>query len=153
MVHLLQRFCFANFKSKVFSRFRTFRNYQNSKNWKVALPSITLRIVGATLQLLFFLSNIMPDSIFHESMTQGITCTVSFCLFVFSYLFVVCFFFLFFFCVVIRLFFLGWKRWNQFYHYKISGREEILNYNRLMRMGLISLQWDLKSEICQGISD
>ena len=41
------------------------------------------------------LSNIMPDSIFHESMTQGITCTVSFCLFVFSYLFVVCFFFIF----------------------------------------------------------
>ena len=43
------------------------------------------------------LSYIMSDSIFHESMRQGITCSVSFCLFVFSYLFVVSFFFFFFF--------------------------------------------------------
>ena len=38
----------------------------------------------------------MPDSIFHESMRQEITCSVSFCLFVFSYLFVACFFVVFF---------------------------------------------------------
>ena len=37
----------------------------------------------------------MPDSIFHKNMRQGITCSVSFCLFVFSYLFVVCFIYLF----------------------------------------------------------
>ena len=43
------------------------------------------------------LSNIMTDSIFHESMRQGITCSVSFCLFVFYILFVCCLLFFFFF--------------------------------------------------------
>ena len=51
------------------------------------------RDVGLTCSC--HLSNVMPDSIFHESMRQGITCSVSFCLFVFSYLFVVCFLFFF----------------------------------------------------------
>ena len=94
------------------------------------------------------LSSIMPDSIFHESMRQGITCSVLFCLFVFSYLFVGSVL-----CGVVLLFPSGWKRWNQFYHYNISGRGEILNYKGLTQMGLISFQWDLKSETCQGISD
>ena len=74
----------------------------------------------------------------------------------FFFVFVCCLFVLFcfvLFCGVILLFFSGWKRWNQFYHYNISGRGEILNYNGLRQMGLISLQWDLKSETCQGISD
>ena len=53
------------------------------------------RYVGLTCWC--HLSNIMPDSIFHESMRQEITCSVSFCLFVFSYLFVACFFVVFFF--------------------------------------------------------
>ena len=60
------------------------------------------------------LSNIMPDSIFHKSMRQGITCSVSFCLFVFPYLFVVCliYLFIYLFCGVILLFSSGWKKWN-----------------------------------------
>ena len=82
------------------------------------------------------LSNIMPDSIFHESMRQGITC-----LFLF-----VCFFW----SGVILLFSSGWKRWNQFYHYNISGRGEILSYNELKQMRLITLQWDLKSKNMSG---
>ena len=49
----------------------------------------------------------MPDSFFHESMRQEITCSVSFCLFVFSYLFVVCFIYLFTY-LFIYLFFAGW---------------------------------------------
>ena len=40
---------------------------------------------------------------------------------------------------------IDWKRWDQFYRYNIGGREEILSYNSLRQMGLISLQWDLKS--------
>ena len=66
------------------------------------------------------LSNNMPDSIFHESMRQGITC--------------VCVFFCFcFFCAGwYFLFSSGWKRWNQFYHYNISGCGEILSYNGLL---------------------
>ena len=66
-------------------------------------------------------------------------------------------------CVFLLLFFLcarwyfllssWWKRWNQFYHYNISGCGEILSYKGLRQMGLISLQWDLKSETYQGISD
>ena len=65
------------------------------------------------------LNNIMPDSIFHESIRQGMTCSVLFCLFlcffVFSNVFVFCFL-----CGVILLFSSGWKRWNQFYYYNIS---------------------------------
>ena len=73
----------------------------------------------------------MPDSIFHESIRQGIT---------------------YFFCFVCLFsFFAG--RWNQFYRYNISGRGEILSYNGLSQMRLISLQWDSKSGTCQGISD
>ena len=57
-----------------------------------------------------------------------------------------CFLFLFLFlCGVIFLFSSGWKRWNQFYHYDISGYGEILNYYGLRKMRLISLQWYLKS--------
>ena len=108
------------------------------------------RYVGLTCWC--HLSNIVTDCIFHESMRQGITCSVSFCLFVFCILFVCCLLF-FFFCRVILLFSSGWKRWNQLYHYNIRGCGEILSYNGLRQMGLISLQWDLKSETCQGISD
>ena len=90
----------------------------------------------------------MPDSISHESMRQGITCPVLFCFIVYSYLFIVCSFF-----AGWYLFSSGWKRWDQFYYDNISGRREILNYNGLRQMGLISLQWDLKSETCQGISE
>ena len=50
---------------------------------------------------------------------------------------------------LILLFSSGWKRWNQFYHYYISGCGEILKYNRLRQMELISFQWDLKSETCR----
>ena len=92
-----------------------------------------------------YLNNIMPDSIFHESMSQDISWSVSFCLFVFSY-FSVPF-------GVILPFSSGWKRWNQFYHCNIIGCWEILHYNGLRQMWLIILQWDLKSEPCQGISD
>ena len=75
--------------------------------------------------------NIMPVSIFHETMRQGTTYSVSFFVY-FSFLFS-SFFFCFFFvvvalCGVIHLFSSGWKRWNQFYH-----------FNRLRSMGLISL--------------
>ena len=80
----------------------------------------------------------MPDSIFHESMRQGITDNL----------------FLFFFSLrVILLFSSGPKRWNQFYRYNISGRGEILSYNGLRQMGLISFQQDAKSDTCEGISD
>ena len=73
----------------------------------------------------------------------------------------VCFFSVFFFFFVVVYFFPGvillfssrWNRWNRFYHYNISGRGEILSYNGLRQMELISLEWDLKSEICQEISD
>ena len=76
----------------------------------------------------------------------GLTCWchLSSIMLVFIYLF---------FCVAILLFSSGWKRWNQFYHYNISERGKILNYNRFRQMGLISLQWDFKSETSQGISD
>ena len=84
-----------------------------------------------------YLSNNMHDNIFHESMRQGVTCSVSL-------------FFCFFLCGVILLFSSGWKRWNQFYHYNISGRGEILSYNELKQMGLITLQWDLKSRNMSG---
>ena len=95
------------------------------------------------------LNNIMPDSFFHESMRQGLTCFILFVsLFVFSYLFIVCFF-----RGMILLFSSGWKSWTQLYHYNISGRGQILSYNGLRQIGLIILQWDLKSETCEGISD
>ena len=63
------------------------------------------------------------------------------------------FFVVYFFAGVILLFSSGWNGWNRFYHYNISGRGEILSYNGLRQMELNSLEWDLKSEICQGISD
>ena len=63
------------------------------------------------------------------------------------------FIYLFFFCGVIFLFSSRWKRWNQFYHYNISGCGEILYYKGLRQMSLISLQWDLKSGTCQRILD
>ena len=69
-------------------------------------------------------------------------------LFTFSY-----WFFCLLFCGVVLLFSSGWKIWNQFYHYKISRCDEILNYNRLRQMALIRFQWDLNSQTCQGISD
>ena len=70
------------------------------------------------------------------------------------FLFLFCCFFVSFLCAGwYFLFSSGWKRWNQFYHYNITGRGEILSYNGLRQMGLISLQWDLKSETCQGISE
>ena len=101
------------------------------------------------------MSNIMSDSIFHECMRWVVTCSVFF-----TCLFFCCFFFIiiyllsvFFFCGVILLFSSGWKRWSQFYHYNISGHGKILKYNGLMQMGLSSLEWDLMSETCQGISD
>ena len=90
------------------------------------------------------LSNIMSDSIFHEIMRQEITVFFLFFCFVL---------FCFFFRGVIPLLCSRWKRWNQFYHYIISGRGETLNHNELWQMGLISLQWDLKAKTCQGISD
>ena len=51
------------------------------------------RNVGLTCRC--HLSNIMSDSIYQKSMRQGINCSVLFRLFVFPYLFVVCFFFVF----------------------------------------------------------
>ena len=85
-------------------------------------------------------SDSIADSIFHESMRQEITFSVLFCL---LFVFVCC-----------LLFPAGWYFClPQFYHYNISGCGEILNYNGLRQMGLISLQWDFKSETCQGISD
>ena len=129
------------------------------------------------------LSNIMPDRIFHESMRPRIIVFVSFwffggffvfvCLFVslffllflfVCFCFFACFFlslfvsflFLFFccfFCGVMLLFSSGWKRWFRFYHYNISGRGEISNYNGLKQMGLITLKWELKSKTRQRISD
>ena len=88
------------------------------------------------------LSNIMPDSIFHESIRQGITWISSFIFFlIFLFLFIY-----YFFSGVILLFSSGLKRWNKFYPYNISGRMEILSYNGDRQMGLINLQWDSKSE-------
>ena len=70
---------------------------------------------------------------------------IFFCLFVCLFVFV-CFFV--FVCLfrVILLFLSGWKKWNQFYRYNISGSWEILNYNELRQMGWISLSdiWRLK---------
>ena len=80
------------------------------------------------------LSNTMPDNIFHESMRQGTTCSVWFCLFVWFFDF-----------CLLSTFFVGWyfcfpQRWTQYYHYNISGHAEILSYNGLRQMELISLQ-------------
>ena len=74
---------------------------------------MTIRSKDVGLICWCLLSNIMPNSISHESMRQGITCSVA--LFVFS---VFCCFFvccLFFFCRVILLFPLGdfWLRFPQ----------------------------------------
>ena len=76
-------------------------------------------------------------------------CFLSVCLSVCFFVFVLSFFFR----GVILLFSSGSKRWYQFDHYNISGHWKMLNYNGLRQMGFISLQWDLKSETCQGISD
>ena len=71
------------------------------------------------------LSNNMPDSIFHESMRQGITCVWRF----FCFCFVFLFFVVFLVCAGwYSLLSSGWKRWNRFYHYEISGHGEILSY-------------------------
>ena len=85
------------------------------------------------------LSNIMSDSIFHKGVRQEITCFVLFFVYFCLCLFLVCFFY--------RV----TKWWNQFYRCNITGHEEILNYYRLRQKGLISLQRDLKSEICHKI--
>ena len=95
----------------------------------------------------------MPDSIFHKSMRWGIICSVLLCMFFFSYLLVVWFFCCCCCCRMMLLFSTGWKRPSQLYQYTISGRGEILNYNGLNQIGLINLQWELKSETRQGMSD
>ena len=64
------------------------------------------------------------------------------CLF-FSNLFAVCFF-----CGVIHLFSSGWETSNLFYLNNISGRGEILNYNGLRQMRLISLHDDIYYTLC-----
>ena len=94
----------------------------------------------------------MPGSIFHKSMRWGIICSVLLCMFFVSNLFVVCFFCRCC-CRMILLFSKGWKRRSELYYYNISGRGEILNYNGLNQIGLINLQWKLKSETRQGMSD
>ena len=107
-----------------------------------------VRDIGLTCW--YHLTNIIPYRISHESMRQGIIALscLFVCLFVCFFVCIVCLFLLFFvffffgfsFCRVILLVFLGWKRWNQFYHYNISGPEKVSNYNGLTQMGLISLQ-------------
>ena len=100
---------------------------------------------GVGLNFWCHLSN-MSNSIFHESIKWGITSSVLFffCFFL-SYFFVVCIF-----CGVILLCSSELKRWTQFCHYNIIGRGEILNYNRIRQMGLISLQWDLSLKHVRG---
>lgn len=114
-----------------------------------------------SLTCTYHLSNIVLDNVFHKSMGQGITylcfcCFFTFCVFIVR-LFV--WLFIYFFHRLIRLFSLGWRRWNQFYHllnvscFHISGRGKILNYNGLRKKRLTSLRWDLKSETYQAIPD
>ena len=76
------------------------------------------RYVGLTCWC--HLSNIMPYSISHESMRQEITYYISFCLFVFLHLFVVCLFLQGDISVFLEM--------KEFDHYGISGRGEILSY-------------------------
>ena len=65
------------------------------------------------------LSNIMPDSIFHKSIRQWITCVC------FLLLLLLLFFCCFFWCGVMLQFSSGWKRWNEICHYNISWRGEL----------------------------
>ena len=58
-----------------------------------------------------------------------------------------------FFCGVVPLFSLEQNRLSQFFRSNISGQWNILSYNRLRQMLLISLQRDLKPETCLKISD
>ena len=105
------------------------------------------------------LNNIISHNIFHQSMGQGITYLCFCCFFTFC-AFIVCLFvwlFVYFFHRLIRLFSLGWRRWNEFYHllnvscFHISGCGKILNYNGLRQKRLTSLRWDLTSETYQAI--
>ena len=82
------------------------------------------------------LSNIIPDSIFHENMDRffwggwggvgGLGVGV---------------------CRVILLFYSGWKRWNRFCYYSISERGEILNYKGLRKRDLGRWDWLAFSEM------
>ena len=97
------------------------------------------------------LRNIMPDSIFHKSMRQGITCSVLFRFFV--WFFCICLLYALIFLQSDTSVFLRMKEMESVYYYSISECGEILNYNGHRQMRLISLQWDLRSETCQGILD
>ena len=87
------------------------------------------RDVGLTCRC--HLSNIMPDSIFCDSMEWRIT----------------------------YLFFKGdnhclpqHKRWNQLsYHYSTNGLGKTLSYNGLKQMGSIRLRWGTSSRACLRI--
>ena len=91
----------------------------------------------------------MPDSIFYEA-GDNMFCFLFFVLLVFFFFFPFGFFSVCFFYGVILLFSSGWKTCNQFYHYSISGRGKISNYNGLRQMEFTSLQWELKSVTYQG---
>ena len=96
------------------------------------------------------LTNVIPESIFHERMIQGITCFVF--VFVVWFCFVCCNCCLAFFLGMVLLFSLEWKRWYQFHYYNSYWHGKILSYNGLRQIILISFQWDLKSETCLMIS-
>ena len=89
---------------------------------------------------------IMADSISHEKTWDRDNLFLFFCFFVFVFVFSFCLFVCLnvvsFSFVVILQFSSGSKIWNQFYHSIIS--------DILWQMGLVNLQWSLKSE---GISD
>ena len=86
------------------------------------------------------LSNIMPDSTFHESMGQGI-----YNLFCFSFLFVSLYFVVTVVFVFCCLFFVGW-----YFSFPLDG-VDVISFTTIKSVGLISLRWDSKSETCQGI--
>ena len=88
------------------------------------------RGVGLTCRC--HLSNIMPDSIFYDSMGWGIAC-------------------LLFSLRVIATVFFSTKKWIQLcYYYNTNGLGKNLSYNGLRQMGLISLQWGTNSGGFQG---
>ena len=91
------------------------------------------RDIGLTFRQ--HLSNIMPDSIFHGSMFQGITCLLAcfFCLFV--CLFACCFFRQ----EVVTMVFPRLEDMDAvFCQYNTSGHEETLSQKGLRQVGLIS---------------